>query len=203
MFGDFVKSPPGKETPAAASAEKGAPKAPPEPSVESLQARLRAIEDERDRLRAELGDARDRFLRARADYDNLARRTGKESADSVKAAKGGLILRIVHLVEALEVANADMEKANAAAASGLKMVLDEAHRLLRDEGIKEIEALGQMFNHRFHHAVETVERAGAKAESIVEVVQRGYTLHGEVLRPALVKVAKGQKVEAAPQEPKA
>jgi len=161
---------------------------------EALQQRVKALEEERDRLKSELADNRDRYLRARADYDNLVRRTQKESLDSVRAAKGSLLLRFTAVVESLDRAIKDLDRSHPDSSRGVKLVADDLRRLLKDEGVKEIETAGA-FNYRYHQAVENVETNEHPEGAIVEVVQRGYLIHGEVLRPALVKVA------AAPRKP--
>lgn len=168
-----------------AKAATGPPSSKEDPTLQ----RLKALEDERDRLKAELADTKDRYLRARADYDNLVKRSTKDALDSMRAARGSLLLRFAGVAETLEKAHQDLDKAVPANAKGVKLVLDDVRKLLKDEGIKEIETHGQAFNFRFHQAVERVETAEKPEGTILEVVQRGYLLGGEILRPALVKVA--------------
>lgn len=165
------------------------PAQPPAEPTEPLRQRVKALEDERDRLKREVEDVRDKFLRARADYENLARRSSRESFDSTRAAKGGLLLRMATLAETLERSVNDGDKANPAAAKGVRLVLDDLRKLLKEHGLKEIEAVGQPFNYKYHQAVERIETAETPEGVIVELVQRGYLIEGEILRPALVKVA--------------
>jgi molecular chaperone GrpE len=157
--------------------------------LEELRAKHAALLEERDRLRAEIGQLQERGLRARADYDNLVKRTSKESQDAIRYVKSGLLLRVANLVETMEALGHDLEKRLGGDAKGFKLVLDEAKRLLKDEGVKEIPGKGQPFNYRYHQAVERVETSEHKEGTIVEVVHRGYQLGEDILRPALVKVA--------------
>lgn len=168
--------------------------------VEDLRRRLRGLEEERERLRNQNQGLHDKHLRARADYDNLVKRSQKEIQDTVRFVKSGMLLRVASLFETFETLAQDIEKRLGAEAKGLKMVLDDAKKLLRDEGIKEIPSRGLPFNFRFHQAVERVETSAHAEGVIVEVVQRGYQMGDEVLRPALVKVAVPPKAsqEAAP-----
>ena len=166
-------------------------------NIEELRGRLKDLEDERDRLRKQIQELQDKHLRARADYDNLAKRSQKDVQDTVRFVKSGVLLRVASLVETFEVLTQDLEKRLGPEAKGVKLVLDEAKRLLKDEGVKEIPSKGLPFNFRFHQAVERVETTTHADGVIVDVVQRGYQLGEEILRPALVKVA------APPKQPQA
>lgn len=183
----------------------GAPARPgAEPAAQDAAARhVRALEEERDRLKAELADVRDKFLRARADYENFVKRAAKEAADSLQAAQGSLLLRFAAAAEVLERALAESQRGSPEVQRGLRLVADEIRKLLRDEGLKEIEAVGQTFNYKYHQAVARVELAEKPEGTIVEVVQRGYLLHGELLRPALVRVSVAPKKPVKGDEPKA
>jgi len=181
-----VKPTSGKD---AAAPTRAADSSDAEPKAEeALAQRVKALEEERDRLKSEMADYRDRFLRARADYENVVRRAQKESLDSVRAAKGILLLRFVAVLESLERAAKDLEAAAPDSAKGVRLVADEMRRLLKDEGVKEIDTSGP-FNYRYHQAVESVETSERPEGAILDVVQRGYLVHGEVLRHALVRVA--------------
>lgn len=172
--------------------------------LEEVRARVKELEEERDRLRGQNQELQDKHLRARADYDNLAKRAQKEVQDTVRFVKSGVLLRVASLVETFEVLVQDVEKRLGPEAKGVKLVLDEAKRLLKDEGVKEIPSKGLPFNFRFHQAVERVETTTHAEGVIVDVVQRGYQLGDEILRPALVKVAAPPKQpqEAAPTDAK-
>jgi molecular chaperone GrpE len=183
---NLVKPTSGKD--AAAPTRSGDSPDAPTKAEEALQQRVKALEDERDRLKTELADFRDRYLRTRADYDNLVRRSQKEALDSVRAAKGSLLLRLTAVVESFDRALKDLERTSPESAKGVRLVADELRRLLKDEGVKEIETAGA-FNYRYHQAVESVETTEHPEGTILEVVQRGYLIHGEVLRHALVRVA--------------
>lgn len=172
--------------------------------VDELRARVKELEEERERLRNQNQELQDKHLRARADYDNLAKRSQKEVQDTVRFVKSGVLLRVASLVETFEALAQDVEKKLGPDSKGVKLVLDEARRLLKDEGVKEIPSKGLPFNFRFHQAVERVETSAHPEGAIVEVVQRGYQLGDEILRPALVKVAAPPKPtqEATPTDAK-
>lgn len=185
----------GAARPPAGSAAHDASRA----EAEALQERIKNLTEERDRLKAELADVRDKHLRARADYENLVKRVAKETQDSSRAAKGGILLRLLGLFETLEKAVKDAESRTGVDAKGLKLLLEEWRKFLKDEGIREIDAIGHAFNYKHHQAVDRVESADKPEGTVVEVVQRGYLHHGDILRPALVKVAVPAR-KGAPKE---
>ncbi len=196
----------GKES--APPAVKGAEKAPPKPGPETqtpvkddaLLAKVKSLEEERDRLKAEMADARDKYLRARADYENHVRRTQKDTLEAARSARGRLLLRIVGLAETLEKAVVELDKTIPAAGRGVKLAYEEFRKLLKDEGLREIEAVGHDFNYKFHQAVERVETADKPEGTILDVIQRGYTMEGDILRPALVRVAVPARKTSGKQE---
>lgn len=177
----------------ATSGPAGQPKDAAASQIDSLKTRVKELEEERDRLRHELADLRDKFLRARADYDNLVKRANKESQETIRFAKASFILRLIALVEALEALGGHLEPKLGPEAKGFRLVQEDARKILHDEGVKEIPGKGKPFNHRLHQAVERVERADAGEGVIVEVVQRGYQWGEDILRPALVTVAVAPK----------
>ena len=73
---------------------------------------------------------------------------------------------------------------------GVIMIRDEFLKTLKSEGLEEIESDGCVFDHNLHHAVMTEASDTVKEDYIIETFQKGYTLHGKVLRPAMVKVSK-------------
>lgn len=189
---DEKASSPGEPSPKAASAPTQTAKTETVPApkeLEELRAKAHALQEERDRLRNEIGQLQERNLRLRADYDNLVKRSAKDSQDAIRYVKSGILLRLAGLVETMEALGHDLEGRLGAEAKGFKLVLDEARKVLKDEGVKEIPGKGQQFNYRYHQAVERVETNDHPEGTIVEVVHRGYQLGDDVLRHALVKVA--------------
>ena len=76
---------------------------------------------------------------------------------------------------------------------GIKLVQKELHNLFRDHGVEEIKSINEKFNPHLHEAIATVETEEHPEDTVVEEIQRGYTLKGRLLRPAIVKVSKKKK----------
>lgn len=162
---------------------------------ESLQARLEEAESELAALREEQEEVKQRWLRARADYDNLVRRTAKEREDQKRNAAARLIGDLLPPLEILERAAQELAEVDDAHAKGIRLALGEMKSTLAREGLEEVPGEGHAFDANQHEAVAR-EPADAPEGTVVEVVRPGYTLHGRLLRAALVKVSSGPGEES-------
>jgi molecular chaperone GrpE len=75
---------------------------------------------------------------------------------------------------------------------GIEMILAHLYEMLKNHGVKPIEAEGKIFDPNFHEALMQVENKELPEHTIIEVLQKGYLIHGRVLRTAKVKVTKKQ-----------
>ncbi|MGI2032803.1 nucleotide exchange factor GrpE [Rhizobium panacihumi] len=163
-------------------------------------------------LQAENADLRDRFVRLAADMDNLRRRTERELKDAkvygVTSFARDMLGVSDNLRRALDAVPAEMR---AAADAGLTTLLEGVEMTERSmlstlerHGVKKIEPEGEKFDPNFHQAMFEVPNPAVPNNTVVQVVQAGYTIGERVLRPAMVGVAKGgPKVEVAEAADKA
>ncbi|MBI2077002.1 MAG: nucleotide exchange factor GrpE [Euryarchaeota archaeon] len=178
-----------KTDPKHAAAPKTEDAAPTPKEIAELREKVKALEGEKEALLQEVREAREKQLRARADYDNLVKRSSREAQDTVRYVKGGLLLRVADLVETLEKLAHDLRSKAGSDARGIELVLEDGRKLLREEGLAEIPTKGRPFDYRLHQAVERMETRDHPESTILDVVQRGYKLGDDVVRPALVRVA--------------
>jgi molecular chaperone GrpE len=154
-------------------------------------------------LKQSLDASKDRELRLRADFDNFRKRMEKEKADARRWGKEEIVGSLVSLLDVLEQAESAAHKSHdmKSVVIGLDMLYKEFKKLLKDEGLEEIPAdPGAAFDHAVHEAVETVPDEGEE-NRVLGVLQRGYKLHGNLLRPARVKVScKHSDAESAKKE---
>jgi len=132
------------------------------------------------------------WQRAKADYQNLIKRTAAEKETAVKMANEQLILEMLPLVDnfkhACDHLPADLEGNDWI--KGVLFIRDQLEKLLENEGAKPIASVGKKFDPEKHEAVERIKtKESGKKDIVVEEVQVGYTLRGKVIRPARVKVA--------------
>jgi len=141
------------------------------------------LEDERARS-AELLDS---WQRARAEFLNYKRRVEQEKQRDAQMAGLIVIAKVLPVLDDFDLALANVPKdaANEAWLNGVALVAHKLRGVMESEGVQPIAAAGQKFDPTVHEAV-MVEGDGG--DLVVAELRRGYTLHGNVIRPALVKV---------------
>lgn len=149
------------------------------------------LEAEIENLKEELAKAKNDVARAYADTENMKKRLQNE-ADMTKKYRfqqAGLeLLPILDGMErALMVQSENKEVLNYV--KGFEMIHQQLINVLTNEGIKEIEAMGQPFDHNTMQALMQEAKEGVEPGMVIEVMQKGYMLKDRILRPALVKVS--------------
>jgi len=166
--------------------EQGAaaePKAAAKPTVTAEQ--LAAVQKKAD-------DFEDKYLRAEAEVQNMQARYQKEQASLIKYDGQQLAKDVLPVIDNLERALAveATDDASKQIKKGVQMTYDHMEDALKRNHVTEIEALGKPFDPTLHQAVQSVPVSdGQTAETVVNVLQKGYQLKDRVLRPAMVVVA--------------
>ena len=149
---------------------------------------------------AEVSDAerqRDEFkdllLRKSAEFENYRKRTERERVTLAETAAAGIIEELLPLLDDLERAL----KADTGAEGtdvyrrGVELIQRQLFEIVRKRGVTPIEAVGRHFDPYYHQAVSYEPAEGRRDGEIVEEFRRGYMLGDRLLRPSMVKVAKG------------
>jgi molecular chaperone GrpE len=155
----------------------------PSPVVEQ---ELRA---ELEQTRAQLADAEDRYLRARADLDNYRKRTERELERRVTEQSDALLRSWLEVVDSVEHALAFGDD-DRAVADGLRAVYEQLETLLARYGATPTGAIGEQFDPELHEAFAVVARPDSAPGTIADIARRGYSVGGRVIRPAQVAVAR-------------
>lgn len=146
---------------------------------------------ERD-LEAELAAAQDAALRAQADAVNIQRRSEQEIEKARKFALerfcGDLLSVVDNLERALESAGDD--QGIASLLEGIELTRKGLMDVLVKYGVESVDPMGEPFDPETAQAMSMVEQPDAEPNSVIGVMQKGYTLNGRLLRPAMVMVAK-------------
>lgn len=145
-----------------------------------------------ENLKVELSEMEDKFLRARAEIANMSNRNKNERELLVRYRSQDLGKKILPSIDNLERAMAIevSDEQGESLKKGISMVLESITVALKEEGIEEIPAMGETFDPNLHQAVQTVPASEeTPADTIVEVLQKGYKLQDRVLRPSMVIVA--------------
>jgi molecular chaperone GrpE len=153
---------------------------PPASSVEEVQ-------QQRD-------DYYQRLLRKSAEFENFRKRTERERQALSEAAAADLLAELLPLVDDLERAlKADPGTEGAEAyRRGVELIHRQLSEILRKRGVRPIEALGADFDPYYHQAVAHEPVPDRRDGEIIEEFRRGYMLGDRLLRPSMVKVAKGE-----------
>lgn len=176
-----TKQDPGKTGQDEAATEKVTAK--PKATVTAEQ--LAAVQKKAD-------DFEDKYLRAEAEVQNMQARYQKEQASLIKYDGQQLAKDVLPVIDNLERALAveATDDASTQIKKGVQMTYDHMEDALKRNHVTEIEALGKPFDPTLHQAVQSVPvEAGQTADTVVNVLQKGYQLKDRVLRAAMVVVA--------------
>lgn len=135
----------------------------------------------------------DRLLRLQADFDNTRKRLERERQDFVKFANEGIVLELLNVLDDLERAVNLAESKHedlSAFLKGVEMILAHLYEMLKEHGVKPIEAEGKIFDPAYHEALMQVEDKDKPEHTVVEELQKGYLLNDRVIRTSKVKVSK-------------
>jgi molecular chaperone GrpE len=156
-----------------------------------------------DQLETELEDARrqaaahlDTAQRVQADFDNYRRRVARDQEDAVRRAGQRIVSEMLPAIDNLEraLAHAEATGDGAELAGGVRMVLQQVLDVFAKEGVEPIDPMGGRFDPNEHQAVGQAENPDVDDGTVVDVYQKGYRMHGRVLRPAMVIVSTGGPV---------
>jgi molecular chaperone GrpE len=190
---------PGEDGPVgqATGGERGAAAEEAPPAPRTLPEAMQIIAALRVQLGAkdeELAQARDHFLRERADLENFKRRAQRERAEAARYANEPLLRELLPVIDNLERALRAAGPAggsdSAAIASGVEMVLKQFAEILSRFGVSRVASEREPFDPSHHEALALVETHEHPAGTILEEHAAGYRLHDRLLRAAQVTVAK-------------
>jgi len=156
------------------------------PAVGASEASIEQVQQELQRVNGE-------YLRALAEFDNARKRLQRDKEEFAKFSAQAVVSQLLPIIDGLDqaVTAVDRRADPDAISKGVHLIYRQLLGLLEKEGVQRIPTVGERFDPHRHEAAELVEAQDGRADgTIVEEVQVGYTIHGKVLRPAIVKVAK-------------
>ncbi|KRL68441.1 nucleotide exchange factor GrpE [Companilactobacillus versmoldensis] len=157
-----------------------------QPDPVELQKQLTDLQKKNDELE-------DKYIRSEAEIQNMATRQKKEVAGLLKYDGQKLAKEILPVLDNLERALTVevSDDTGKQLKKGVEMVQQHMVTAINDNGVTEINSVGEKFDPNFNQAVQTVPAdKDHPADTVVQVLQKGYQLHDRVLRPAMVVVAK-------------
>jgi molecular chaperone GrpE len=160
-------------------------------AVIMTQEEFAQLQKDLEAARTEAQTHRENSQRALADYQTLKRRVDIERNEMYQNAVGNVVKGFLEIGDDLERAlkNRPTVEPGKAWADGIELVFRKITNKLESQGVKTVEALGQMFDPHFHEAIGQVEDSRYESGQVVEVLAPGYMIGDRVLRPAIVRVA--------------
>ncbi|MFT4045329.1 MAG: nucleotide exchange factor GrpE [Solimonas sp.] len=165
-------------------------------TLETLRAQLAEAE-------ARAAAAKDAQLRAAADLENTRRRLERDASNNLKFAAEKLLGELLAVADSLELGlkaaegvDGPLKEMIRAMADGMQLTYRQLMSVLEKNGVRQIDPVGQPFNPDFHQAMTLVASAEVPPNHVLGVMQKGYSLHERLLRPAMVTVARAPDAQA-------
>jgi molecular chaperone GrpE len=156
----------------------------PDRTRASLEAKIAELE-------SAAAEAKDRYLRLAADFDNYKKRSRQEHMETIQHASAELIGRLLPGLDDLHKALDHKPKGvDEAWLKGVELSVRKLEEALTAHGLEAIEAVGKPFDPSVHEAIGHEESTEQPEDTVVQVLRRGYRIRDRVVRPALVKVAR-------------
>jgi molecular chaperone GrpE len=158
-----------------------------------LEIEIPEVEGDLVQLQTELDVAKDQELRTQAEMQNLRRRAERDVENAHKYALDKFVGELLPVVDNLERAIQAMDDNNddiKVLSEGIELTLKSFQDVLARFKVEAVDPKGEVFNPEFHQAVTMLEMPDQAPNTVIDVFQKGYTLNGRLVRPAMVVVVK-------------
>jgi molecular chaperone GrpE len=147
--------------------------------------------DELERAEAQAAEYLDQLQRTQAEFANYKKRLEREREEFISLANAALISKLLPILDDLERALRTVPDnlESLTWVEGIVLIERRLRMILEQEGLAEIDAVGEQFDPELHHAVVREETTEQDEDTIIGEMQKGYRLHEKVLRPSMVRVA--------------
>ncbi|OIQ89936.1 protein GrpE [mine drainage metagenome] len=149
-----------------------------------------SLEELLKRAELQAAEHHDAWLRAKAETENVRRRAQEDVVKAHKFAGEKLVAELLAVKDSLEAALANDNQSAESLRAGVELTLRQLAGVFEKSSVAEINPQGEKFDPHRHQAISQIEAAGTEPNHVVQVLQKGYTLHDRVVRPALVIIAK-------------
>jgi len=162
-----------------------------EPLSPPVEAPAAPAEQQLADLQRERDDYHDRWMRKAAEFDNYRRRIERERREQADQTVTDLLLDLLLVVDDFDRAlTVDAGESGTAYRKGIELIHAKLQDLLRKQGVKPIEAIGNDFDPNIHQAVAHETSPEHRDGEVIGELSKGYMIGDRLLRPAMVKVAK-------------
>ena len=161
-------------------------------NMESKEVDVELLQRQLEKLQEQSKVNLDKVVRAQAEMENLRKRAARDVENAHKYALEKFTNELLPIMDSLELGLSASVKAKNLddLCKGMELTLEMFNIVMEKFGITMIEPKGEKFNPELHDAVSMQETNDSNSGIIIEVMQKGYTLNGRLIRPAMVVVAK-------------
>ena len=147
---------------------------------------------EKEAALKEKEELQDKYLRLAAEFDNFKKRILKEQEQFLQFSNEKIFLQLLPIIDDFDRAHeaAKAHKHGEIFSKGVEMILDQLHKMLKDNDVEKIKTTGEKFDPNIHEAITTIETQDHEEDTIAEEISPGYLLNGRLLRAAKVKIVK-------------
>lgn len=165
----------------------------PEPAAPAPAPASPTLEEQLAAAKKDAAAGQERYLRAVADLENYRKRMLREKDELRQYAAANVVEDVIPILDnlSLGIAAAKQQTDVKSIVDGVGLVLEQFKTTLGRHGLKEVNPVGQPFDHNLHESIAHQPSPTVPAESVAQVVRMGYTLNGRLLRPASVIVSSG------------
>ena len=159
-------------------------------SKESTNKESQEIETQSDDLLEQIEDLKNQVLYAKAEAENIRRRSYEEADKTRKFAIEGFSQELLSVKDSLEASLGSDNVDNKILIDGVELTLKQLNAVFEKFNIVEINPIGEKFDPNEHQAMSMVESKEQESNTVLSVLQKGYKLNDRVIRPAMVSVVK-------------
>ncbi len=145
-----------------------------------------------EKLKAQIEELNDKYLRQAAEFDNFRRRNAKERVELIQTAGRDVITDLLEVLDDSERAQKQMESTEEVGLikEGVQLVFSKLRNTLSGKGLKPMNAAGQEFNPDLHEAITQIDAGEEMKGKVVDEIQKGYYLNDKIIRFAKVVVGR-------------
>ncbi len=149
------------------------------------------LQEEISQLKEEIKTTNEMYLRALAEADNIRKRSAREREEYVKFAALPLVKKMLAVIDDLERALSmyNPKQDPEVLVKGVEMIHTRLKEIVEQEGAEALYVVGKPFDPQYHQPLSIEQNSNYPENTVIEELQKGYTMHGRVIRPSLVKVS--------------
>lgn len=150
-------------------------------------------EDEVEKLKSEVEELKDKYLRQVAEFENFRKRTAREKIETIQTAGKEVITSLLDVLDDCDRAEKQLETSDdiSAIREGVKLVFNKLKSTLQSKGVKPMQAIGAEFNPDQHEAIAEIPAPTPELKGkVLDEVQKGYYMNDKIIRFAKVVVGK-------------